>query len=142
MAYEEKGAWVGLIVGVIAFAVYLAVVLGRAAGGPLEQTPYIDAMLWSIGAAIVVVIIVTIVVSILTSRDGTRTDLRDKQISARAEFTSRGFLILGALAALVLAMVESEYFWIANVLYLGFFLSSLLEAVTKIALYRTGMPAW
>ncbi len=142
MAYEEKGAWAGLIVGLIAFAVYVTVLLSRASGAPLEQTPYIDAMLWSIGAAIVVLIVVTILISIVTHREGRQTDLRDKQISARAEFTSRGFLIAGALAALIFAMLELDHFWIAQVLYLGFFLSSVLEGVTKIALYRRGMPAW
>ncbi|QOD94386.1 MULTISPECIES: hypothetical protein [Microcella] len=45
MAYEEKGAWVGLIVGIITFIVYLSVLLARAAGGPLEQAPYVDALL-------------------------------------------------------------------------------------------------
>ena len=134
MAYEEKGAWVGLIVGIITFIVYLSVLLARAAGGPLEQTPYVDAMLWSIGAGIVV--------SIATRRDGTQTDIRDKQISARAEFTSRGLLILGALAALVLAMIEADHFWIAHAIFLGFILAGILEGVTKVALYRGGVPAW
>ena len=142
MAYEEKGAWVGLIVGIITFIVYLSVLLARAAGGPLEQTPYVDAMLWSIGAGIVAVTIVTILVSIATRRDGTQTDIRDKQISARAEFTSRGLLILGALAALVLAMIEADHFWIAHAIFLGFILAGILEGVTKVALYRGGVPAW
>jgi len=142
MAYEEKGAWVGLIVGVIAFAVYLSVMFTRAAGGSLVETPYVDAILWSMGAAIVMTIMVTIIVAIVTRRDGTQTDVRDKQINARAQFTSRGFLIIGALAALVFAMMELDYFWIAHVLYLGFFLSGLLEGVTKIALYRGSVPSW
>lgn len=142
MAVEEKWAWVGLIVSITAYVVYLVVVLGRAAGGSLPETPYVDVLLWTIGAAIIVAIVVTIVVSILSGKDGLATDQRDKQISARAEFTSRGFLIAGALAALIFAMLEWDYFWIANVIYLGFFLSSVLEGITKIALYRGGMPAW
>ncbi len=142
MAYEEKVAWAGLIVSIIHFTVYLGVLLSRAAVTPMPETPYVDAMLWSIGAAIVVMIIVSIVMAVSTSRDGHETDIRDKQIKARAEFTSRGFLIAAALAALILAMLELDPFWIANVIYLGFFLSALLESVTKIALYRGGVPAW
>lgn len=142
MAYEEKVAWVGLIVSIVHFAVYLSVLLTRAAATPIPETPYVDALLWSIGAAIAVMIIVSIVVAITTRKDGHETDMRDKQITARAEFTSRGFLIAGSLAALVFAMLEWDHFWIANVLYLGFFLSAMLEAITKIALYRGGMPAW
>ena len=142
MAYEEKVAWAGLIVSIIHFPVYLGVVLSRAAATPMPQTPYVDAMLWSIGAAIVVMIILSIVLAVTTSRDGHETDIRDKQIKARAEFTSRGFLIAAALAALIFAMLELDPFWIANVIYLGFFLSALLESVTKIALYRGGVPEW
>ncbi len=142
MTYEEKVAWAGLIVSIIHFTVYLSVVLSRATQTPMPQTPYVDAMLWSIGAAVVVMIIVSIVVAITTGKDGHETDIRDKQIKARAEFTSRGLLIAAALAALIFAMLELDPFWIANVLYLGFFLSALLEAITKIALYRGGVPAW
>jgi divalent metal cation (Fe/Co/Zn/Cd) transporter len=142
MGYEEKVAWGGLIVSIVHFAVYLSVLLTRAATTPMPETPYVDAMLWSIGAAIVVMILLSIIVAVTTRRDGHETDIRDKQIKARAEFTSRGFLIAAALAALILAMLELDPFWIANVLYLGFFLSAMLEAVTKIALYRGGVPAW
>lgn len=142
MAHEEKGAWIGLIVGVITAAVYGIVLIGRAAGEPLVDAPYVDAMLWSIGAGVVVTIVVTIAVGILTRRDGHGSDVRDRQISARAEHTARAVLVIGALAALVLALVEADHFWIANALFLGFFASSVLEGVTKIASYRGGVPSW
>ncbi len=142
MNYEERVAWVGLVVSIASFAVYLGVLLTRAAETPMPETPYVDALLWTIGASIVVMIIVSIIVGIITHKDGHETDIRDKQIKARAEFTSRGFLIAGALAALIFALLELDPFWIANVLYLGFFLSALLETVTKIGLYRVGVPAW
>lgn len=142
MNYEERVAWVGLVVSIASFAVYLGVLLTRATVTPMPETPYVDAMLWTIGASIVVMIIVSIIVGIITHKDGHETDIRDKQIKARAEFTSRGFLIAGALAALIFALLELDPFWIANVLYLGFFLSALLETVTKIGLYRVGVPSW
>ena len=142
LGYEEKIAWAGVIVSIVHFTIYLSVLLTRAATTPMPDTPYVDAMLWSIGAAIVVMIVVSIIVAVTTGKDGRETDVRDKQISARAEFTSRGLLIAAALAALIFAMLELDAFWIANVIYLGFFFSAMLEAITKIALYRGGMPAW
>ena len=142
MAYEEKGAWVALIVGIVAYAVYAAVVLGRAAGGPLAEAPYVDALLWSIGAAIAMAIVVTIIVGIVSRRDGLVSDQRDKQISARAEHTARAFLVIGALGALVLALIEADPFWIANTIYLAFVVSSTVEGITRIALYRGVMPSW
>lgn len=142
MGFEEKIAWAGVIVSIVHFTIYLGVLLTRAATTPMPETPYVDAMLWSIGAAIVVMIVVSIIVAVTTGKDGHETDIRDKQIKARAEFTSRGLLIAAALAALIFAMLELDAFWIANVLYLGFFFSAMLEAITKIALYRGGVPAW
>lgn len=142
MAHEEKVAWLGLIVGVLTAVVYGVVLLGRAAGGPLEKAPYVDAMLWSIGAGIVVMIVGTIAVGILGGREGRSTDMRDRQISARAEHTARAVLVIGALAALVLAMLEVEHFWIAHAVFLGFYASALLEGITKVALYRGGVPSW
>lgn len=142
MAHEEKVAWLGLIVGVLTAVVYGVVLLGRAAGGPLEEAPYVDAMLWSIGAGIVVMIVATIAVGILGGREGRSTDVRDRQISARAEHTARAVLVIGALAALVLAMLEVEHFWIAHAVFLGFYASALLEGITKVALYRGGVPSW
>lgn len=142
MAYEEKVAWIGLVVGIVTGAVYGIVIALRAAGGPLVETPYVDAMLWTIGAGIVVTIIVTIAVGIVTRRDGYRTDVRDRQISARSERTARGVLVIGALGALVLAMLQADHFWIAHALFVGFYASAVLEGITKVALYRTGVPAW
>lgn len=142
MAHEEKVAWLGLVVGVLTAAVYGIVLLARAEGGPLEQAPYVDAMLWSIGAGIVVMIIGTIAVSLASGRDGRATDVRDRQIAAHAEHTARAVLVIGALAALVLAMLEVDHFWIAHAVFLGFYASALLEGITKVALYRGGMPSW
>ena len=39
-------------------------------------------------------------------------------------------------------MVEADWFWIANTLYLGFILSAMLGSATKLGLYRTGLPSW
>jgi hypothetical protein len=39
-------------------------------------------------------------------------------------------------------MFEAGYFWIANVIYLGFVLSAILSSVTKVIVYRKGVPTW
>ncbi len=49
----------------------------------------------------------------------------------------------GALGGLALAMLRAEPFWIANAIYLGFFLSAILGSIAKIVAYRRGLPsAW
>jgi hypothetical protein len=141
MTFTERNVWVFAIVSLAGFLAYAAVIVSRAQHVPIEDVDYIAPMLWSIGLAIVASIIGTIVVSIIW-RDGGAKDRRDKEIDRIGEYTGQSFLVIGGLAGLVLAMVEADWFWIANAIYLGFVLSALLGSVTKIGLYRKGLPAW
>ena len=50
--------------------------------------------------------------------------------------------VIGAVAALVMAMAEVDHFWIANAVYLAFLLSALLSSTAKIAAYRKGFHTW
>ena len=49
MSYEEKGTWVYLVTSAGAYAVYLAIILGRLASTPAAQVPYIAVLLWTAG---------------------------------------------------------------------------------------------
>ncbi|MGY4643631.1 hypothetical protein [Cellulomonas sp. URHB0016] len=75
-------------------------------------------------------------------RDGHRTDQRDKEINRLGERTGQWFVMTGALAAMVLALVEGDWFWIANVLYLCFVLSAVLSSATRLAAYRRDFSPW
>lgn len=141
MSYEEKAAWVQGIVAVLGYGVYVAVILSRAGGGALVDVPYVDAMLWTIGSAIVAGIIGGILVAI-GSRGRTQKDQRDRQIYRRGEYAGQSFVVIGALGALILAMVEADWFWIANVVYLCFVLSAILSWIFKAVAYRRGLPEW
>jgi hypothetical protein len=67
-----------------------------------------------------------------------RKDERDRQIHRIGEFVGFHVMSLAALAPLLLAMAEVDYFWIANALYLAFCLAALGSAVAKIVAYRRG----
>jgi len=71
-----------------------------------------------------------------------RKDQRDREIDRIGEYTGQSFLVFGGISGLVLAMVEADWFWIANALYLGFVLSAMLGSITKIGLYSRGLPSW
>jgi hypothetical protein len=43
------------------------------------------------------------------------------------------------LAPFVLALTESDYFWIANAMYLAFVLSAFTSSVVKVVAYRRGL---
>ncbi|MFD0758828.1 hypothetical protein [Arthrobacter ulcerisalmonis] len=70
------------------------------------------------------------------------TDQRDKEINRSGEYIGQSFVVLGAISALILAMLEAPHAYIANVIYLGFVLSALLESVSKIVAYRRGFVGW
>ncbi len=141
MTFTERNVWVFAIVSLAGFLAYVAVVVSRAQDVPIEDVDYIAPMLWSIGLAIVASILGTILVSIIW-RDGGKKDQRDKEIDRIGEYTGQSFLVIGGLAGMVLAMLEVDWFWIANALYLGFVLSALLGSATKLGLYRRGLPTW
>jgi hypothetical protein len=143
MSYEEKGTWIYLIVSVTGYAVYLFLVLPEFLRGvPVGEIDYVPAMLWTIGGAIVAAIVVRILVEIVFPSGSTRGDVRDKEIGRLGERVGNAFVVVGAVGALLLAMSEAGYFWIANVVYLCFVLSAILSSVTRVVVYRRGVPTW
>jgi hypothetical protein len=51
-------------------------------------------------------------------------------------------VVLGAVAALALALFQAPWFWIANAVYLAFVLSAVVGASARLVAYRRGMPSW
>src|SRR5579859_2783505 len=113
VSYEEKGTWVYLV-------------------------PYVAVLLWTIGASIVASIVGRMLVESARPSDSRRADVRDREIYRSGEYTSRWFLVAAA-AALLMAMARWDYFWIANVIYLGFVLWAVAGSVLKLVAYRRGL---
>jgi hypothetical protein len=141
MTFEEKNTWIYGAIAVIGYAVYLALVL-PGAETPLESTPYVVPMLATIGGAIIAGILGGITLGMLSRRDGHEKDERDRQIQRFGDYVGNSFVVAGALAALLLAIVEADHFWIANAVYLAFVLSAVLSSVARLAAYRWGIPSW
>lgn len=142
MAREEQRAWIMLVVTIVAYGIYLALVLGAAAGGPLVQAPYVPVLVATIVGAIVAAIVLNILAGILGRQGGGRTDQRDREINRLGEHIGQSFVIVGAVLALVFAIIGLDAFWIANVIYLAFVLSSVLGSVAKIVAHRRGFQSW
>ena len=138
MSFAEKRAWIMLVVTVGAYAVYATIILGRAGNVPLTHVPYVSTLLWTIVGAIIASIVLNIVVATASPRDGDKSDQRDREINRFGEYIGQSFLVIGGVAALLMAMAEMSYFWIANAVYLAFVLSSVLGSVAKIVAYRRG----
>jgi MFS family permease len=144
MAYEEKRAWITLVVSVVAYVIYLVVVLGRAGGGAIGDVDYVGPLLWSVGGAIGAGIVGGIVAGIVSgmSTGAQQKDERDREIGRLGDYIGQSFVVIGGVGALLMAMFEVGYFWIANTVYLCFFLSAVLGSIAKIVAYRRGFQSW
>lgn len=141
MSFEEKSAWIMGVLAVGSYAAYVIIVLGGAESAPLTQVPYVAPMLWTIGASIGVSIVLHILIRMASPKNAGK-DQRDKEIYRFGEYIGQSFVIIGAVAALIMAMATLDYFWIANVIYLAFVLSAVLGSVAKIIAYRRGFQPW
>jgi len=148
MTFREKMAWVSALVSVVVGAVYFSVVAGRSDGGPVSEIAYQWPMIIAVIATIVRSILVhryghatAIRVEITgegSTKDIDREDERDVGIDRRGELIGYYVSSVGVLAALVLAMLRQDQFWIANALYLFLLIGSVVSAAAKIVLYRRG----
>jgi hypothetical protein len=139
MSYEEKGVWVYLVTSAAGYLVYLAIIAGRVASTPVTAVSYVPVLLWTAGAAILASVIGRTLVETARPSDSRRSDVRDREIARSGEFASRWFIVAGAAAGLAMALARWDYFWIANVIYLGFVLWAVAGSALKVAAYRSGL---
>jgi hypothetical protein len=142
MSFEEKSAWILGVAAVASYSVYLAIILGLAEAMPLAEVPYVAPLLWTVGASIAASIALHAVIGIFSPREAGKKDQRDREIYRFGEYIGQSFVVIGGVAALLMAMAEWGHFWIANVIYLGFVLSAVLGSVAKIVAYRWGFQPW
>jgi hypothetical protein len=139
VSYEEKGTWAYLVAVVGAYAVYLAVILGRLQGTPAAQVSYVWVLVWTTVASVAASTVVRTVLETARPSDSRRKDVRDREISRFGEHVSRWFVVAGATVGFVLAIAKADYFWIANAIYLGFVLWAIGGSVVKLVAYRRGL---
>ena len=143
MVYQERNTWATLIATVITVPIYIVIVLTSADGGPITDVEWVPILLWTMGASIVGAIVISIVWGILAGmRDPSgvgASDQRDRDISRFGNRLGYGVLVGAALVALVLSMVEADWFWIGNALFLGFALATLVGDIARVVAYRRGI---
>jgi hypothetical protein len=139
MSYEEKGNWVYLVAVVGGYAVYLAIVIGRLQSTPVAEVSYGWVLLWTTFASSVTSMVGRTLFETASPSGSRRKDVRDKEIYRFGEYTSRWFVVAGAAAGLLMAVAKWDYFWIANVIYLGFVLWAVGGSVVKLVAYRRGL---
>ena len=149
MAFEEKLTWVSAAVALIVSGVYFYTVLGQVGSVPTSEIAYQRPLLIAIGASVVLTIVGAIGAAIGTAisaeitgngsvDDVDRKDERDVLINRRGELIGCYVSSFGMLGVLALTMLEYDYFWIANALYLALMVGSLVGSTVKLVAYRRG----
>ncbi len=149
MSFEEKTTWVSVVIGVLVPVVYFATVLPQLTDTAAADIAYQKPLIVAVIASIILTILGTIAMAIATAvgaeitgtgsvDDIDRKDERDVSIGRRGDVVGYYVASTGAVAALILAMVESDYFWIANTLYLSFAVAGLVAGIVKLRAYRRG----
>jgi L-asparagine transporter-like permease len=142
VAFMEKSNWVILAVGITTLVAYLALIVPPAVTGPIADVSYAQPMVGAIVAFIALCILGMIVAAALNPSEADKKDQRDKEIDHLGERIGNSFIALGFAAALILTLVEADYFWIANFLYLTGMAAGLLSALVKIAAYHGPFQRW
>lgn len=143
MGYAERNIWAQLVTSSIGAIVYVSIVLPQLQSRPLHEIDWVWPMIWTIVAAIVVSIVLSIVWGIVAGiadpEAEHEADQRDREIGHFGNRIGQALLIAGSLGALVLTMNQAHWFWIGNVLFLGFFLAATVGGISSLVAYRRGL---
>lgn len=149
MPFEEKMTWVSVVAGTLVPAGYFAIVLPQLSDTAASEIAYHAPLVVSVIVTIVLLIVGAIAVAITTAiraeatepgsaDDMDRTDERDVQISRRGDAVSSYVAATGIVVGLTITMLEFDYFWIANTLYLTLVAAGLVGGLVKLRSYRRG----
>jgi hypothetical protein len=136
MSSEEKRSWILGLTAVVSYLTYLLLLL-------VTDASYVPLLVGAVLASIVASILLHIAVTMRGPHEP--KDERDREIGRFGDNIGQSFIVLGGVIALILALAQGGYFWIANALYLGFTLSAVFGSVARLCAYRWGLPgrhAW
>ena len=147
MSSEERGQWVYLVAIGVTYGAYLVIILGQLGQTAPADIDYVPTILWAIGIGIAVAIVGRIAVEIVGrisaevagDGDGQAQDVRDRDIGRFGEYVAGTVLGVGMIVPFVLTLVQSDYFWIANAMYLAFVVAAVVGAAVKLVAYRRGI---
>jgi putative copper export protein len=139
MTFKGKVTAVMLVALVIVYGWYFVQVLLEASTTPVEDIAYQAGLLVVVVVLVVLSVIGISVLAALARREAQEDeDERDRLIEMRGDQVGGYLLAIGALVALALAMLEFQYFWIANTILAGLVLSEIGKAIVMLSAYRRG----
>lgn len=139
MTFTEKSTLtMTLLLGVV-FGAYFALVLGPVAASPDRQGAFTGLFILATVLLTILAAGSHIVLALLfRAQADAAQDERDQFIALRSERLSGYILAVGVFTGIVLAMLDTAAFWIAQALLAAWVLSEVSEGVSKLVQYRRG----
>lgn len=139
MSFHEKSAWAMFAIMLAVYGWYFVVLFDRLDDQELREVAYRGMLLTTVLALVFVAIASHVVLAVINPKETERADVRDREINRFGEYV--GGYVLGAAAAVALfmAVLETDHFWIANMILAGMVLSELVSLGTRLVLYRRGI---
>lgn len=138
MTFKAKTTAIMLVTLTIVYGWYFIQMLPEMAETPVSEIGYQGVMLATVVLFVILFVAGMIVLAAADRRQADDEDERDQLIERRGDQVGSYVLLVAALAAMGLAMVEGDYFWIANALLAGLVLSELVKGIVMLAAYRRG----
>jgi hypothetical protein len=142
MTFMEKSNWVVLVVAAPTLLVYVALVVPQVLTKPIAEVSWVQPMIFAIVGFIVANVLGNVVAAASNPGEAEKNDERDREINRFGERVGNWLIVAGSIAALVLAMIGADHFWIANAIFFGGIAASIVSSAAKIAAYRGSFQAW
>ena len=140
MSFREKSILVSITAMLVATAVYLAVLLPSLATTSVNQVLYQVPMIIAVVSLIIITVVGQVAVAVHDARAASAAaDERERLIGWRGQSMGGYVLAVGVFLALCLAMVEVEWFWIANALAGMWVLAEVFSGVAQLVMFRRGV---
>lgn len=140
MTLTEGSRWAFLALVIATTIVYGSIVIPQLSTTSPADIGWQIPMIWAIGitmvGTIVLSIVLAIITAIITRREPASADVRDKQIERYGDRIAQATMAFGTAGVLVLAMLELDWFWIGNALYLIGAVGAIIGAIASLRASR------
>lgn len=138
MNYQEKSTTLMTAAMMLVYGVYFFIIWRWHGAVPLEEIAYQPLLMAAVIPLIMFAVAGHVLIALFNPREASVEDERDRQIALYGERAGGMMLGVTMFCGIVLSMLDTHHFYVANALMLGWVLAEILEGLTKIVLYRRG----
>lgn len=139
MSFQEKSNAVMLGILGLVYAGYTFVIVRWAVDTPVAEMTWQPLMILTVVPVTLLAAATHIYLAMRSPNDADEYDERDRLIDLRGEWLGGIVLAVGVFAGIVLAMFETDPFWVAHVLLGALVLAEITKDARTLVLYRRGI---